>query len=847
MLIAILLHSVTSGRTDPYRCKSLFNGGSWPPEGAFGDGQRQFARWEPSDCRMHEYTRDQFKDCLRNRRVVFIGDSTTREIFWSAVTRLDHFTAERELLETFVSENPQRDLKFDVEGVHLEFIWDPWLNSTGLREELKTFRRHKSSTRDNESKQDESAALVILGAPGLFAARHGGDDYFALFRKAVDSVRPFLRKPLAPTASLTGKYEELGNQILLAPVQIPAYDKLYPERRKTITPSRIDRMNHYLNYLPATERTHVLWAYNEMTNQAPNGIREDGFHVFGGVTDRRIDMALNARCNSGLVKHGFEGERTCCVPYTSAVGGQIGMLLVAALIIPFFHWAQRPNNRSIARYLPSGDILNALTVLVGIAVICFLADKTQLLSKAEKYRDRVTLVVLCIVLGVISGVSYRQSASQLFPSTSEKGRALDSDDPGFMSRDVSNEWKGWMMVFVLLLNFQYTDNSLWPYKLFTLASSAYIFLSTFGHASYFLKTDDFSLRRFTIVLLRVNILSWVLGYALNVNWPVYSFPRLISFWFIVTYVVLRTFKRFNHSPTHLFVKVVASALIITVLVQAQGPLEVTGRILNTFWATKWDVREIRTQFSTHRFIPYFGILAAGLSHRFSTLRNDTQPTTKRATGFLGNVDRAMSLILSPNQFTAPLQLIIIALSLLSIGIVSEVVRRVEQRDRFESFNAFTSLLQIIPFAILRNCHSSLRKHYLAIPATLSKAALEVYLLQKHIFLSGDGTGLLRTGLWRRNAGFISSAGWMLETVLLVIVLLFVSSHVHDTTQTICAWIVGEEEPDLTGRRRRLDVESGSVGLARRTGLLGGRLTLQNARVRVGVIVLLFWLWNVLYR
>lgn len=39
-------------------------------------------RWKPEGCEMHEYTRPEILDCFKGRRVVVMGDSTARVLFY---------------------------------------------------------------------------------------------------------------------------------------------------------------------------------------------------------------------------------------------------------------------------------------------------------------------------------------------------------------------------------------------------------------------------------------------------------------------------------------------------------------------------------------------------------------------------------------------------------------------------------------------------------------------------------------------------------------------------------------------------------------------------------------------
>jgi hypothetical protein len=89
---------------------------------------------------MREYQRKDIQACFQTKRLVFIGDSTTRQVFWAVAQKLDKDKANAGIAEMLrVHDHKHMDLEFFAHGVVLQFVWDTWLNSTRLQEELKDF------------------------------------------------------------------------------------------------------------------------------------------------------------------------------------------------------------------------------------------------------------------------------------------------------------------------------------------------------------------------------------------------------------------------------------------------------------------------------------------------------------------------------------------------------------------------------------------------------------------------------------------------------------------------------------------------------------------------------------
>ena len=294
--------------------------------------KQAFRNWQAPECLIHEYKAKDISSCLKSKRIVYIGDSTIRSIFWATAKKLDLKGAADDMLAA----EKHADLSFVRDGVSVEFIWDPFLNSSRLHDELVAYRHNLTST-DSVSNQSRSAAIMLAGG-GLWDARHIEIAPLWHFKESVDNIVPFMTTAKSGEssrfASLSLKNNGgANNLLLLAPIQVPMYESLSPPRATTITPEKINSMNDYLQQLSVYQGADVLWSYSLMTWRLKSAYEEGGIHVLEHVANRKADVLLNLRCNAeAAISKGYPFDRTCCGTY-GRLGWVQWLLLANALAV----------------------------------------------------------------------------------------------------------------------------------------------------------------------------------------------------------------------------------------------------------------------------------------------------------------------------------------------------------------------------------------------------------------------------------------------------------------------------------------------------------------------------------
>ncbi len=270
---------------------------------------------------MHEYQVEDISTCLKSRRIVFMGDSTIRNIFWAAAKKLDNKAADEEKQRA----TKHADLSFTRADVALEFIWDPFLNSSKLQHHLASHRSIWDSVK-KETDGDIGAALLLVGG-GLWYSKYMEDAALEKFKASLENVISSLTlggsRALNAMATSSSK-----NILIIAPVQSPL---LSLEAESKLSPGRIDPLNDYLMDMSKYKGAPVAWSYTLMTQEQEAAFKEDGIHVIDDVARQKADVLLNVRCNAELTRlSGYPMDKTCCNPYPKPK-----LVQVAILIVPF--------------------------------------------------------------------------------------------------------------------------------------------------------------------------------------------------------------------------------------------------------------------------------------------------------------------------------------------------------------------------------------------------------------------------------------------------------------------------------------------------------------------------------
>lgn len=709
---------------------------------------------------IHSYKTHEVSICLKSRRLVFIGDSLTRQIFWATAKKLD------------IEEQPQEQhtsFSFEAKGVTFEFLWDPYLNSSSLRYELSA----TLSSPSKDTSVDNPAILMIGG--GLWYARYMEVDYFEHYKHSIEDVAKFIASHDSENhqgVETRPKNEE--STVVLAPISTPLYQSLSPARAPSLTPGRIDPMNAHLQQLFRERKLPIAWSFAFMTARDAGSHQPDGLHVVESAASRMADVLLNLRCNAVLREKSAKSypvDKTCCNSYERPNWTQ-GLILNGSMgLLPLLILIASRNCKGL-NFLPSRQIARVTTVLALAICYCYYADRTQLFNKVQKQYSSTDFLFLCTVTAVLGVLSIRRSAAVPLQKTPHSP-PLEVPDQPFLSRDQTDEWKGWMQSIILIYHYTGASKVLWIYKIIRLLVASYLFMSGFGHTMFLYKKGDYSLRRFGGVLIRLNMLSCILPYIMKTDYLFYYFAPLVSFWYIVVYITMRVGHSKNKQFTFLVTKIFISATLTSAIIRTPGVFETVFSGLSKCCNIHWDVKEWRFRLKLDSNIVFFGMLCAILfvenTHLFS-VTVDKKTRQKRI--------RYLRVILLMLVVFGTLYYCYFALKAPDKYVYNVVVPHI-------------SFGPIIAFVMLRNGTRHTRNFYSSFFAWMGRHSLETFTLQYHIWLAADTKGLLALGMFEPFVG--AKRGRQADFVVLTAIFLWVCWHVAAATQTLTSWIIDPRE------------------------------------------------------
>ncbi|EGG08914.1 uncharacterized protein MELLADRAFT_22930, partial [Melampsora larici-populina 98AG31] len=699
--------------SDPYHCKALLQTGRWL------DG-KNYQNWQPDGCMLHPYKPKEVIECLEDRRVIFIGDSVTRGLFYGAL---------RSVNQTITQEGQPKHSDRVIRttgGIEWTFHWDPFLNTTNWKRILTD----QSTQRNGKTNQP---ALLVVGS-GVWFLRHQLP--FELWRKRVDELFEY---------SLSQK-KSIADEIVLLPVEIPVTEKLSAER-KTIGLKEVNQMNDYALQKLASKSDYQIAipsVHNLMTAEADLETA-DGLHYSEKLTSMQARVLLNMRCNDILVKK-FPLDKTCCSDYPRPNWIQWLIIFILLVWAPTGLYLYRNSNTASShwtRFFPAHEYLGPLAAFGYSIVLIFLADRTTFFNKEQKQFNGWWFGLLNL-LGLAVGI--------LTSQVSDKG------DLGLLNREQTDEWKGWMQIAILIYHYLSASKISGIYNPIRVCVASYLFMTGYGHFTFFYKKKDFGLSRIVGVMVRLNLLTLVLAYIMDTDYLSYYFSPLVSMWFMIIWVTMYVGHQWNDRLDFLIVKLIGSATLVTFLFQSTTPLKFTFAVLNKVFQTQWFATEWAFRVTLDMYIVYWGMIAAlvYIKVKESKLIERNPETWQKVW--------TASIILS------------------GLGIVwffwFELTR--SNKLEYNQTHPYTSIIPIASFIILRNSTGFLRSVNSRAFVFIGQCSLETFIIQFHFWLGADTKGILVMIPWNR---------WRtLNFILSSIVFVFISHQVAIKTGNLTDWV-----------------------------------------------------------
>ncbi|THH11752.1 hypothetical protein EW146_g7941 [Bondarzewia mesenterica] len=731
-LILGLIRFIFLDRLDSLHCDALLSNGRWLDHG--------FKNWQPDGCMVHVYQSKDAETCLGAQHVIFAGDSVTRKLFFQFSNIVD---------PSLPTAPPDEELKHSdhlfssKSGIRLSFYWDPFLNSSHLENVLSL--RGPIYTPSGAPSSDRPT-LLILGS-GLWYLRYadtsGG---LSAWEAKIESI----------LESISAGRHTIADEIVILPIEDVVAEKLSYERASTMLASDRDAMNSdlYHRIHSSSGKSFSLYpsskprlpvslpmVFNEMLHPSQT---EDGLHFSDAVVRMQANLLLNMRCNEVLPKT-FPLDKTCCRAYPWPSMLHLLFLTIIILWGPYTWFLACKSEPKRAGSSFIGEEQRPSLIFSGAIAVIFLADRTGFWLKEQKQFDPWTfgfLNLLCLVIGL---------------ATVKRG----DKDLGFLNREQTDEWKGWMQIAVLIYHYFGASKISGIYNPIRVLVASYLFMTGYGHTTFYIKKADFGFVRVAQIMIRLNLFTLLLAYAMNTDYISYYFAPLVSMWYLIIYGTMVIGSQYNDRTIFLVCKIMVSMALVTWFMKEAWLLQTLFQILEKFFAIHWSAKEWSFRVGLDLWIVYFGMFSALAFMKIREHRLTDHPrwpvVAKVAIGTAGLVMLwffAFELA-QPNKFA------------------------------YNAWHPYISFLPIVAFVVLRNANPVLRSASSRAFAFIGTCSLETFVIQYHIWLAADTKGILIVIPWTR---------WRsLNMVITAVMFVCISHHVATATGQITAWICGTSD------------------------------------------------------
>ncbi|XP_077970440.1 N-acetylneuraminate (7)9-O-acetyltransferase-like isoform X2 [Styela clava] len=713
--------------------------------------------WQPHGCMMHKYKTKYPMDsysCLQNKKLAFVGDSRMRELMFSFVHAInpDAKTPEGKI---------HSNVPIKEDKISLSFYWVPELNETA------------TNLLGNWGESSDDRPDIIFQSAGAHTLKKNGslEDIYEQYTKNFTSI-------LKEMQYLVKEHRTKIFWIMQEPVE---ESKLIPLRR-LITNQRINQYNEAVKGLltekDSENRIQVIESFKWISYELIE-LSEDGLHLPPQALKIESSILLNLLCNNNL--HPIDG--TCCQSSPNVTAIQIVVFLlglsciVGAITMTYLKWRilKHPppdielgdvaQNGSVVesaeKLLPNDtkeiaatkktkentkfddtlELIIALSKFTIIMMYFYICDRTNIFMKGNKHftNARFFLPLLYIsLLGLFGIISTSQTA--------------------LLNRDQTDEWKGWMQLIILIYHMSGASVNVPIYMHIRILVAMYLFMTGYGHFSYFWHKGDYSLYRVLNVVFRINLLTVSLCLVMDRSYQFYYFVPLCTFWFVILYISMTIWPRANikmqtattngtipepssngpekdyplrnfnlRSPySIMFFKLVMLFLVISVLFVSQSYFEAIFSwwpAIRLFELPTGSVREWWFRCQLDRYAMLHGAVLC----------------------FIYIIMKKLSVLDDSKQGCLLSTKASFITMTLSIGIVvTYTVWAAQCTDKFtcNRIHSYASILPITAFIIIRNVPGYLRSGYSAFFAWFGKISLELFIGQYHIWLAADTKGML---------------------------------------------------------------------------------------------------------
>mmetsp|Transcript_42103 Transcript_42103/g.131826 ORF Transcript_42103/g.131826 Transcript_42103/m.131826 type:complete len:920 (-) Transcript_42103:866-3625(-) len=297
-----------------------------------------------------------------------------------------------------------------------------------------------------------------------------------------------------------------------------------------------------------------------------------------------------------------------------------------------------------------------------------------------------------------------------------------SKSTDLLHREQTEEWKGWMQFMFLLYHYLHAGE---VYNAIRVMITCYVWMTGFGNFSFFYIKDDFSAVRVLQMLWRLNFLVGLLMLVHGNTYILYYICPLHTFYFLMTYVVMRVGRGMNRSKWGIRAKIMIVSVIIYLV-----------------WDTQLGLFDLL--FGWVGATPKMGGTAGTLYEWYFRTSLDHYSTILGMV-FALNYPVAKAFFDTAGKLPGPQKALVLGVgSVGALGILGFWFSEYYTLPKvpYNATNAYMAPVALLCYVFLRNALPVMRSYHSELLHDIGKTTLETYLLQHHLWLTSNAKTLL---------------------------------------------------------------------------------------------------------
>ena len=479
-------------------------------------------------------------------------------------------------------------------------------------------------------------------------------------------------------------------------------------------------------------------------------------------------LALNQMCNNVLVPTPYDA--TCSLAFPWMTMTQILTLVILLDVIGCIIYIRALGPTKIAwiNKMHNASVQNLICVVL-LVVVC---ASTGLFGVAIKGWNATAWWLTSILVFIVTLLGVQPAK-----------------DATLLNRNQTAEWRGWMQVAFLIYHYLGAGKVPMPlYIWIRMMVASFMFMTGFGHTTYFLMKNNYSFKRVWQVISRLNLLQLLLCATLGRPWIFYYFTPLATVWFGCIYMTMYVYSSRNQNTFFVSMKVVVLIAVVEIVLWSPSSIVYQVLFMNPLTRPLLELggddgRFFQSRMAMDRYSVPAGMLFAIFLHKWRTLpqsksdgsENDSNASSSENTDIkLGVASTNEQRWVAVFHWLQKISVIVAPLVLITYGIYSYQAPGLWEGKKKRSIPVHTvfSPIVILAFIAVRNHPKFMVYKYVSKTlAWVGGCSLELFILQYHLLLAVPNESSLGPA-----ATLQLVPGSPLVSALFASVLLFAASH-----------------------------------------------------------------------